>query len=324
MGMVTRRFFETAEVLIYDPVAANRNATRASLHTIGFRKVEGAPSLDLLSARIRSAPPDLLLAEISGSEQGVCPLIQSVRRSELGDNPFVVVLATTWRRDGSIITQAVDSGADDLVARPISTNVLGERIRLLVERRKGFVVTSDYIGPDRRRTARPGDPKCMDAPNPLKLRAMDSATEEEIGRLMIDTVAAGKEMLNLEKIRRDAVQLCLQWRMLEQRSPEARDFSEILARIGRLAIEMKNRAALARQHAVPQWCDAIEGAVRTLGELIADGPANRIAQTKAPLGVLGHAALTLGQMFAADEVHPARLVELDDLISRRRARSAAA
>src|SRR3954468_20789514 len=121
--MITKRFFETAQLLIYDPVAANRNATRASLYTLGFRKVEGAPTLELLNDRLRTGCPDLLLAEVSAAEQGVCPLIQSVRRSELGDNPFIVIVATTWRRDGSIIAQAVDSGADDLVARPISTNV---------------------------------------------------------------------------------------------------------------------------------------------------------------------------------------------------------
>ena len=322
--MLTKRFFETADILIYDPVAANRNATRASLHTLGFRRVEGAPSVEALGARLRSVPPDLLLAEVSGGEQGLCPLIQGVRRSEVGDNPFVIILATTWRRDGSIIKQVVDSGADDLVARPISTNVLGDRIRLLVDRRKGFVVTSDYIGPDRRRTARPGDIKCMDAPNPLKLRALETATEEEIGRLMIETIAAGKEKLNLEKIRRDAVQLCLQWRMLEKRAPEARDFGEILARIGRLASEMKSRAALARQYDVPQWCETLEHAVRVLTELISGTQADKIAQTKAPLSMLGHAALTLGQMFAAEEVQPERLVELDDLVTRRQARSAAA
>src|SRR3954468_22476704 len=119
--MITRRFFESAELLIYDPVAANRNATRASLHSLGFRKVEGAPTLEALSSRLRSVPPDLLVAEISGGEHGICSLIQSVRRGELGDNPFIVILATTWRRDGSLITQAVNSGSDDLVARPIST-----------------------------------------------------------------------------------------------------------------------------------------------------------------------------------------------------------
>ena len=322
--MVTKRFFETAELLIYDPVAANRNATRASLHSLGFRKVEAAPSIEVLSQWLRADPPDLLLAEISGGEQEICPLIQSVRRGELGDNPFIVILATTWRRDGSIITQAVNSGADDLIARPVSTSVLGERIRLLTDRRKGFVVTTDYIGPDRRRAARPGDAHTMDAPNPLKLRALELATDEEIGRKIFETAATGKEKLHLEKLRRDAVQLCLQWRMLEQRSPAAKDFGEIIVRMARLASEMKGRAVQVRRDSASEWCDIVVQSVETLIELTGSAAAaDKSADCKAPLGLLGNAALTLGQMFAAAEVEPARLVELDDLVSRRAARPAA-
>ncbi len=322
--MISRRFLETAEILIYDPVAANRNATRASLLSLGYRKVAAAPTLDILSARLRDAPPDLLLAEVSGGDPQICEAIQSVRRGVLGDNPFIVVLATTWRRDASIITQAVNSGADDLMARPVSTGLLGERIRLHVERRKAFVVTSDYIGPDRRRVPRPGDAPGMDVPNLLKLRASDTATDDEIVRRIAQSVAAGKKKLNTEKVRRDAVQLCLQWHMLERRRSDAHDYAEILGRIGQVASEIKNRALLLRQDAVPGWCDSIEDSVRTLLELARAAAPDGDARRKAPLGMLGHTAMSLGRMLAAEEVEPAQLVALDELVTRRSARFAAA
>src|SRR6516164_10733245 len=146
-----KRPYETADTLVYDPVASNRNATRASLHSLGFRRVDLAASLDILLDRLRTSTPDLLLLEVAGAENEVCQLVQSVRQGRVGANPFILVMATTWRRDGTIVNQVVNSGADDLVARPISTSLLGERIRSLVERRKPFVITSDYIGPDRRR-----------------------------------------------------------------------------------------------------------------------------------------------------------------------------
>jgi hypothetical protein len=204
--------------------------------------------------------------------------------------------------------------------------VLGERIRQLGERRKGFVVTSDYIGPDRRRTPRPGDPPCLEAPNPLKLRALDTATDEEIGRLIIESVVAGRDQLNRERLRRDAVQLCVQSRMLERRHPGALDFGEILVRIGRLAAEMRVRASLIRNHAVPQWCEIIEQSIGTLIEQTrgADPAKLKDAAWKGPLSRLGQAALSLGQLLAPADVQPARLVELDDLVSQRTARSAAA
>ncbi len=142
------RPYDTAETLVYDPIASNRNATRASLHSLGFRKVDLAASLEILHERLRVSSPDLLLCEVAGAEIEVCQVVQSIRQGRIGSNPFILVMVTTWRRDGSIVSQVVNSGADDLVARPISTALLGERIKAQVERRKPFVVTSDYIGPD--------------------------------------------------------------------------------------------------------------------------------------------------------------------------------
>jgi len=266
--MTNRRLYETAETLVYDPVAANRNATRASLHSLGFRNVDGAASLDLLADRIRSRSPDLLIAEVAGSETETCALVQSLRQGTLGENPFVMVIMTTWRRDGTIVGQVLNSGADDLVARPVSTANLGERVRLLSERRKGFVVTSDYIGPDRRRDPRGSGSECLEVPNPLKFKANDSVAEDETIKRLADAVHSGKEKINLEKLRRDSVQLCLQWKMLDQRTPGARDFSDILGRIQRIASEMVRRAVAANQEGVVEWCESVAESAKTIGQLM--------------------------------------------------------
>ncbi|HEY4264759.1 MAG TPA: hypothetical protein VGM72_05535 [Micropepsaceae bacterium] len=325
--MIAKRLYDTARVLVYDPVASNRNATRASLHSLGYRNVEGVTALDVLANRLMTDPPDLLLAEVAGAESETCGMIQAIRQGQMGDNPFIMVIATTWRRDGSIIGQVLNSGADDLVARPVSTTTLGERVRLLTERRKGFVVTSQYIGPDRRRDVRSdeGGAECVEAPNPLRFRMLENLSEEEVARRMLESVLQGKEKLNLGKVRRDAVQLCLQWRMLEKRDPAARDFCEILSRMGQLAVEMKRRAKLAKHEAGEEWCDSIAGSVRALTEMVArDGHSVVIADYQPALNLLNHATSALGRIFARDEVEPERLVELDRIVAVRNARSAAA
>jgi CheY-like chemotaxis protein len=325
--MISKRLYDSARVLVYDPVASNRNATRASLHSLGYRNVEGVPALDLLAHRLMTDPPDLLLAEVAGAESETCGMIQAIRQGQMGDNPFIVVVATTWRRDGSIIGQVLNSGADDLIARPVSTTTLGERIRLLTERRKGFVVTTDYIGPDRRRNTRPDEAtaECVDAPNPLKFRMQESLSDEEMARQLLESVQQGKEKLNLEKVRRDAVQLCLQSRMLEKRAPGARDFCEILSRIGRLAAEMKRRAKIANHEAGQEWCDSLAGSVQTLTAMAArSGQPGPAPDYQASLNLLSHAASALGRMFAQEEVEPERLIELDRIVAVRDARSAAA
>jgi DNA-binding response OmpR family regulator len=322
--MTPKRLYETAETLVYDPVAANRNATRASLHSLGFRNVDGAASLDLLADRLRSRSLDLLIAEVAGSEAETCALVQAVRQGTLGENPFVIVIMTTWRRDGTIVAQVLNSGADDLVARPVSTANLGERVRLLSERRKGFVVTSDYIGPDRRRDPRSGGNECLEVPNPLKFKANDSLSDDDAARCLAEAVQSGKEKINLEKLRRDSVQLCLQWKMLDQRTPDARDFSEILRRIESIAAEMLRRAVAANQEGVVEWCESLAESSKSIGQLMELAKRGGApGDYKAPLRLLGHAAMALGQLFAPGETAPAQLVELDRIVSRKNNSAAA-
>jgi PleD family two-component response regulator len=74
------------------------------------------PSLDMLADCLNEKSPDLMFAEVSGAETEVCNLIQTVRQGLLGKNPFIVAIVTTWRRDGTIVSKVLNSGADDLVA----------------------------------------------------------------------------------------------------------------------------------------------------------------------------------------------------------------
>jgi DNA-binding response OmpR family regulator len=320
--MQMSRLHETAATLVYDPIGPNRIATRASLHSVGFRRVDLAPSLDVLRERLKIRSPDLLLVELAGSENEVCELVQQVRQGALGHNPFIVIIVTTWRRDGSIVGQVLNSGADDLIARPVSAHMLGERIKAFAERRKRFVVTMDYIGPDRRREPRGQGAECVEVPNPMNIRAMPNLSEEEGDRQIAAAIHRGKETLDSQKTRRDAVQLCLQWRMLEQRVPGARDFREILPRINRLAFGMKQRLGDAEAR---EYCHAVSQSVEGLIVLVdRAGRDSSTIDCRPALHALGQSAMALGRMFAPDEVEPGRLVELDMIMASRHAPPAAA
>jgi DNA-binding response OmpR family regulator len=322
---MTKRLYESAQTVVYDPVASNRTATRASLHSLGFRKVELTPSLDMLAACLKEKSPDLMFAEVSGAETEVCNLIQTVRQGLLGRNPFIVAIVTTWRRDGTIVGKVLNSGADDLVARPFSTQVMGERIKAQVERRKGFVVTSDYIGPDRRRDpSRPGLP-CIEVPNSLRVRTIEGVPEEEAERRVAEEVERGKGTLNGQKIRRDAVQLCVQWRLLEHRNRGTRDFFDILTRLDRIAGEIKRRSADAADDSAAGWCGTIASSVESINAMSSrtdPGKVDTAPNFAAVLSQLGHAALSIGKLFAPEETESAKLDEIEALIARKQVQAA--
>ena len=47
-----RLSFDAVDTLIYDPVSANRTATRAALYSLGFRRTETVPTLENFFERI--------------------------------------------------------------------------------------------------------------------------------------------------------------------------------------------------------------------------------------------------------------------------------
>ncbi len=138
-----------ARTVIYDPVMQNLRATRYGLYEAGFRDIEGFSELSGLRNRLNDGPMDLLVAEADDGG-AVFDLVRALRRGEVAENPFAVVFLTSWHSGPDTVKTALRSGADDIIARPFSTCFIETRVRAAVENRKQFVVTSDYLGPDRR------------------------------------------------------------------------------------------------------------------------------------------------------------------------------
>src|SRR5580692_3325713 len=213
---MARLTYENARTLVYDPVGANRNATRMALYTLGFRHIETAATLESFAEQIIFSPPDLAICEAHGVDNDLCALIQRLRQGETGENPFVVIIVTAWDNSNTLVGRVVNSGADDLILRPFSVAQLSQRIRTHVERRKGFVVTSDYIGPDRRRNAdRPSDVELFQPPNSLKMKVQENLTADAAAKRLESELAAVRSKFDSEKLSRDAFQICVLWRLLQ-------------------------------------------------------------------------------------------------------------
>lgn len=206
--------FEHAEALLFDPVAVNRSATRGMLAALGFRKVQTPYDLGSLSQRLRGQFYDLIIVEVRPDPKPVLNLIQDLRQGRVGLNPFTIVMATAWTLDDDVVRGVVQSGADDLMGRPFSTGFLGQRLKQLIDGRKGFVVTSDYIGPDRRRDpGRTGGAPTSDVPNSLKLKSQGRRDTIAVETEIAMAVAKSRVEINLEKARRNAFQMIIQSRL---------------------------------------------------------------------------------------------------------------
>jgi len=250
-----------AQVALFDPIRQNLRSTRYTLSELSFREVDGYSDLKEFRQRLNDKPADLVMVEADDDGE-IYDLVKALRNGDLGDNPFAVVFVTCWKRDPDNIHAAIQSGADDLIARPFSTNFLESRVISAVQKRKRFVVTSDYVGPDRRSSERSGamQPRFIDPPNTLK--AATKGDEAALERMQNEIESARGDMVN-EKARRLAIRIAADFDLTDPSQAEseltilrqARELSRVTENVGEQASAMARalvRAMTDNAHSTPE------------------------------------------------------------------------
>lgn len=207
--------FGAVRVALLDQNMSMRRLIRSSLNSIGFDSILECRNADDLIAKIKINELDLLMIDLDNENDRICELIRNVRNCELGENPFVVVLALTWHPEREIIGQALSAGADDVVTKPVSANVLAERVKNLIENRREFVVTESYIGPERRSLPdnRPGDLPTIKVPNTLRFKA----TGDKSAAVDPEDIKRSRREVRIQRVYRYAMKIAAQTTELEER-----------------------------------------------------------------------------------------------------------
>lgn len=131
-----------------------RHNTRVALLNIGFGEVEAAHDYSEFIHHARTGNFDLVIGDARSTGGDTCDLLRQIRHNDLGWNPFVNFIVTIWDTSPEQVHSVINSGADDLILRPMSNALLCDRVSGLVQARKPFIVTGDYVGPERRQIVR--------------------------------------------------------------------------------------------------------------------------------------------------------------------------
>ncbi|MXP61911.1 phosphate regulon transcriptional regulatory protein PhoB [Roseomonas sp. M0104] len=146
-------------ILVVEDEAPLLTLLRYNLEKQGFQVDEAADGQEALM-RVAEAPPDLVLLDwmlpaLSGLE--VCRQLR--RRPDTRSMPIIMVTARTEDQDA---VRALDTGADDYIAKPFAMEALLARIRALLRRSgsvgaKGMLSWHDLtMDQDAHRVARDG------------------------------------------------------------------------------------------------------------------------------------------------------------------------
>ncbi len=198
---------DVVDVLLVDPDHNTRQSIRNILYDTGFRNLRLGRRLTELRDAMVVSMPDLLISETELPDGDFCELVHAIRHHEIGTNPFLPVIALTGDPTPDMVKKVIECGADALLAKPLSAAQVLERIGILIRERKPFVVTSDYVGPDRRKDAkRKSHFPMLEVPNILKVKATGRKKEMETIQRAVDEATAD---VNIRKLERHAAQIAV-------------------------------------------------------------------------------------------------------------------
>ena len=187
-----------------------RIGLRSALANEGYTNIRDCSTIARLESAIDAATPDLLVLDARMEDNASFDIISRIRRSELGTNPFVTIMMTIRSLDRDIVQKVIESGVDDLLLKPVSTTDIMNRIKSLAAERQPFVVTKDYIGPQRR-TARDRDdeedgeePELIEVPNTLGAKSRGEEVDDfELQKL----IAEAQSEINEQRLQRNGPEI---------------------------------------------------------------------------------------------------------------------
>jgi DNA-binding response OmpR family regulator len=197
--------YKNVRLLIADPNEAIRFGLRGALMRVGFEHVTDTG--DFLAVREMCADDsaDLLVCGTRLVDGDFGRLIRNIRHSDVGKNPFVNIITMVPAADELAIRKAINAGTDDIVVMPVAPGRVLERIDHMIRERRPFVVTTDYVGPDRRAGHRPGSQVIPQITVPNPLRAMVEAMPDR-HKLWME-IENKARVVNEQKIERHAFQI---------------------------------------------------------------------------------------------------------------------
>ena len=159
------------EIYLGEPNEQVREGMRGIMRDYGMRRVRTFGRLDDLITAIKEAPPDLLIAA-ADLDAKLFETVREIRQFKIGKNPFMMIsLLVSADIEGSI-NRAILAGADDVMVKPVAPAKLLDRVAHVTMNRPPFIVTNDYLGPERRPPGdtRPSNIKQLNVVNTMKAK----------------------------------------------------------------------------------------------------------------------------------------------------------
>jgi len=243
------------------------------LRAAGVGQVETASDGMKARDKIASWDPQIIFSDWNMPVMSGLELTRAIRRAALtGDrrvpNPRVPVVIVTGQRSEADVQEARKAGVNEFVIKPFTPAGLLSRVQLVLLKPRPFVVSADYIGPDRRRRAE------LNYAGPLRRDTDPAEVVDEVERgVTRDTIAVELEALRSLVAARGGVDretLKMTYRVMQHTSFRARQVRDAtVARASALLMEYVD-AMGGHEHCEPE---VLQVHFDAIGQLIIADPA---------------------------------------------------
>ena len=206
--MCAAEAFADADIVLDYGERSVRQGLRQILIDQGYRGLRDYGSIEVVEEEVERTLPDLVVMDALMDGGEATSLASRIRAGELGVNPFIGIIITVWQPSEAVIRRIVNCGIDDIIVKPLSPKQIMDRVNVVAFNRKPFVVTSDYIGPDRRTDAakqRDGQKiPSIEVPNTLEAKARGKPLRmEELN----DLIGAAMYEINDQRLKRHSYRI---------------------------------------------------------------------------------------------------------------------
>ena len=142
-------------ILVVDADMELAHVLKTMLGEMGFTNVNLTRSGKEAINQLRTSPFDFVITEWNTQHMDGLSLLKYLRRDPASPNPTIPIIMLTGRAEQVDVFLTRDFGINEYVIKPFTARTIFNRLERLIETPRPFVISENFVGPDRRIRGKP-------------------------------------------------------------------------------------------------------------------------------------------------------------------------
>jgi two-component system chemotaxis response regulator CheY len=148
-------FLGSIKVLIADDDKLTLKLLSDTLRIFGVKRVMCACNGMATQKEVYETKYDLIILDWKIGHFDGCNLVKEIRHNEKAKNRFTPIILLTGKGTADEVRLARDNGITEFLLKPFTVKKLRAKLIEVVEHPRNFIISRNFVGPDRRRVKVP-------------------------------------------------------------------------------------------------------------------------------------------------------------------------